>query len=254
MNLTQFIPNRLLVLLVAYVFFSSTHNFAQVGINTTSPDNSSIIDISSTDKGMLIPRMTSAQRDAIFNPANGLLIYNTDSDEFQFNSNSTVTPIWEAFDVAPVNSSNIGQSVKYSNTDTSTNVNQNSAINLPVFGTQEWNDNTSLYIPNVITNQITITETGRYKIIVNASVVCNASSRRAPEMYLEVNGSQVGSYASTGYMRRTSGHNESSIHINEVIEVTAGAVISIPIVRAAQSGDVNLRSAGTTNIYIEKIL
>lgn len=93
MNLTQFTPNRLLVLLVAYLFFSSTHNFAQVGINTTSPDNSSIIDISSTDKGMLIPRMTSAQRDAIFNPANGLLIYNTDSDEFQFNSNSTVAPI-----------------------------------------------------------------------------------------------------------------------------------------------------------------
>jgi len=54
---------------------------AQVGINTdnSQPDNSAMLDIKSTDKGMLIPRMTQAQRDAITSPATGLIIYQTDT-------------------------------------------------------------------------------------------------------------------------------------------------------------------------------
>lgn len=48
---------------------------AQVGINTSSPDPSSVLDISSTKKGVLLPRLTTAQRNAISNPATGLLIY-----------------------------------------------------------------------------------------------------------------------------------------------------------------------------------
>ena len=54
--------------------------FAQVGINNTgsAPDNSAMLDISSTDKGILIPRMTQIERDNIGGPATGLLIYQTD--------------------------------------------------------------------------------------------------------------------------------------------------------------------------------
>ncbi|MBK7406935.1 MAG: hypothetical protein IPJ40_01980 [Saprospirales bacterium] len=46
---------------------------AQVGIseNGADPDPSSILDVQSTDKGILIPRMTDLERDAILNPANG---------------------------------------------------------------------------------------------------------------------------------------------------------------------------------------
>jgi hypothetical protein len=39
-----------------------------------------MLDVKSTTKGMLVPRMTAAQRDAISNPANGLLIYCTDNN------------------------------------------------------------------------------------------------------------------------------------------------------------------------------
>lgn len=227
---------------------------AQVGVGTTNPDPSSILHIESTDAGVLIPKLTTAQRDAITLPANGLLIFNTDSDEFQFNSNTPATPIWEAFSLTPTATASPGQSVKYSNTDTTTDVNQTAGLNLPVFGTLEWNDNTTLYTVDAATNSVTIGETGRYRVIVNASVACTASSRRAPEMYIEVNGAQVGTTASTGYMRRANNHNESSLHINEVIQVNAGDVLNIFIVRAAQDGLVTLRNTGTTNIYIEKIL
>jgi hypothetical protein len=50
-----------------------------VGINTTTPDASAILDIASNSKGMLIPRMSVAQRNAIASPANSLIIYNTTS-------------------------------------------------------------------------------------------------------------------------------------------------------------------------------
>lgn len=52
---------------------------AQVGINTTTPHASAALDIVSEDKGVLVPRLTLAQRSNISAPANGLLIYQTDS-------------------------------------------------------------------------------------------------------------------------------------------------------------------------------
>src|SRR5499427_8490778 len=49
------------------------------GIGTTSPDPSSLLEIVSTSKGILIPRMTKTQRDAIAIPSTGLLIYQTNA-------------------------------------------------------------------------------------------------------------------------------------------------------------------------------
>lgn len=52
---------------------------AQVGIGTETPASSAILDISSTNKGILFPRMTSAQRNAITSPDIGLYIFDTDT-------------------------------------------------------------------------------------------------------------------------------------------------------------------------------
>ena len=48
-----------------------------VGIGTTTPNASAQLDIVSTSKGLLIPRMTAAQRAAIASPAIGLMVYET---------------------------------------------------------------------------------------------------------------------------------------------------------------------------------
>jgi trimeric autotransporter adhesin len=50
-----------------------------VGIGTASPHASAILDISANTKGILIPRMTTAEMKAIVNPSVGLLVFNTDS-------------------------------------------------------------------------------------------------------------------------------------------------------------------------------
>ncbi len=54
---------------------------AQVAVNTSgnAADASAILDVSSTDKGILIPRMTLAKRDLIDSPVPGLMIYQTNN-------------------------------------------------------------------------------------------------------------------------------------------------------------------------------
>ena len=54
----------------------------RLALGTTSPDASAGLELSGTDRGFLVYRMTQAQRDAISSPATGLMIYNTTTDCF----------------------------------------------------------------------------------------------------------------------------------------------------------------------------
>jgi hypothetical protein len=64
------------------VFISNFLLAQNVGIGTTTPNPKAALDISSTTKGLLVPSMTSAQRLAITAPPNGLMVYDTDKNEF----------------------------------------------------------------------------------------------------------------------------------------------------------------------------
>jgi uncharacterized protein (TIGR02145 family) len=59
-----------------------------VGIGTTTPAGSAVLDINSTTKGFLPPRMTTAQRDAIASPATGLIIFNTTTNSLEIRNSS----------------------------------------------------------------------------------------------------------------------------------------------------------------------
>jgi hypothetical protein len=67
---------------------------AQVSLGSTAPDSSSLLDLYSTSKGLLIPRMTKAQRDSIPSPAKGLMIFNTDNNSVEINRGTPVIKIW----------------------------------------------------------------------------------------------------------------------------------------------------------------
>lgn len=87
------------ILAVVAMFFTISLN-AQVAINTDggAPDGSAMLEIESTSGGILIPRMTQAQRNSISNPATGLLIWQTDNTPgFYFNAGTPASPNWTGF-------------------------------------------------------------------------------------------------------------------------------------------------------------
>lgn len=65
-----------------------------VGIGTTTPESSAKLDVNSTTAGFLPPRMTTAQRDAISSPVDGLMIYNISNSCLQIFSNTIWNNIW----------------------------------------------------------------------------------------------------------------------------------------------------------------
>nr|WP_295934586.1 hypothetical protein [uncultured Dyadobacter sp.] len=82
---------------VATLIFCINEVSAQknVGINTSSPDASAALDVTSTTQGVLVPRMTQSQRSAISNPATGLLVWQTDATQgFYYNAGPTQAPNW----------------------------------------------------------------------------------------------------------------------------------------------------------------
>ena len=84
-------------LITLICIFSSIQLTAQTGIGTTTPNAAAKLDVSSTEKGLLIPRMTKSQREAITlsAAANGLLVYQTDDlAGFYVNTSTNTTVAW----------------------------------------------------------------------------------------------------------------------------------------------------------------
>jgi hypothetical protein len=63
-----------------------------IGVGTASPNSAAQLDVSSTTRGFLPPRMTTTQRDAITSPPAGLMIYNTTTNKLNVRTASS----WEA--------------------------------------------------------------------------------------------------------------------------------------------------------------
>jgi hypothetical protein len=86
--------------------------FSQVGINTdgSTPDNSAILDVKSTSKGILIPRLTFEQRKALINPADGLMVFCLDcgvEGSLSMYSNGT----WKSFSLCTSSAPAAGNNV-----------------------------------------------------------------------------------------------------------------------------------------------
>ena len=77
---------------LAAVLLTAT-TVAQVGINTETPDASAALDITSTTGGLLPPRMTTSNRDAI-SAAKGLVLFNTTTNTLQINEGDATTANW----------------------------------------------------------------------------------------------------------------------------------------------------------------
>ncbi|GAB1307898.1 hypothetical protein KH5_05810 [Urechidicola sp. KH5] len=110
------------VIAVAAFLIGAT-SYSQMGVGTTSPNSNAMLDIESTSKGLLPPRMTTAQRIAI-SPVgtgnsgdNGLLVYDTDENAYYFWNGSswlvlgeTERSVGNIYLTSPVSNFNIGYS------------------------------------------------------------------------------------------------------------------------------------------------
>ena len=93
-----FFTTMLRVISITVMIGSTIIASAQQGVaittDGTNADNSALLDIKSNSKGILIPRMTAAQKTAIASPASGLLIYQTNASAgFYYYNGSAWTPL-----------------------------------------------------------------------------------------------------------------------------------------------------------------
>jgi|GEM_PF-1309271 len=234
-----------------------------LGINTNAPDGSAAIDMGRNDQGLLVNRvaLTDASVAApITNPADGLLVFNT---------NENLTPrgyledvrkgfyYWDDTQGRWIPQQSENRSARYVNTNTNFNLNQATITELPIFGSEEWNDDTSLYVKiGGTNNDLQVNEDGRYRIVVSLSLQ-SAVQRPNIDAEIEITRGGVdqspGAVASTGYMRNQAGHDHSSIQIDEIVEIEVGDDISINVSQEAAAGDVFMRSVGSCNFTITKI-
>lgn len=130
----------------------SARIFGQVGINTSTPNTKSALDVVSKNNntGILIPRLTTVQRDAIGAAAteDGLTIYNTDEKCYNY---------YQSTNAAWLSLCGTYQKAVYT-TD---------CTNIKVFGT--YTQGTSLNTSNYITMPITVTQAGTYNIIAKTT-------------------------------------------------------------------------------------
>ncbi len=128
-------------LIIFFSFLFSQHVFAQnVAINTdgSAADASAMLDVKSATKGLLLPRLTQGQRLAIANPANGLMVYQTDGQAgFYYNFGVPSNPSW-----IPVGASN-----------NSWTIFGNSLLNTGTFGTTS-NNHIDLFTNNTIRGRL----------------------------------------------------------------------------------------------------
>ena len=99
------IVNFVLILLL------STNSLAQVAINTdgSSPNGSAILDLKSSSMGLLLPRLSTTDRDAISLPTDGLVIFNTTTNSLNYYTAGFWNEISGAPDVSTVYNSTTGE-------------------------------------------------------------------------------------------------------------------------------------------------
>jgi hypothetical protein len=82
--------NKKILMLISLLCFLA-QTWAQVSVNTSGavPHSSAMLDVTSSTKGMLIPRMSTTQREAIALPATGLLVYDNTVHQFYYFNGTT---------------------------------------------------------------------------------------------------------------------------------------------------------------------
>ena len=170
-------------------------------------DPSSMLDVKSTESGVLIPRMSSAQRTAITSPAKGLLVFDLTTNTFWYYKTS-----WVEIGAA----ANTGFSAFNGSSQAFTN-------NLiSAFPTEQYDDGNHFSSPN-----FTATETGVYKL--DASTIFNVTSAAAPYVVTVMirNASTLTEYAGNSQTVPAGFTGTIRINVSADTKITAGSPVGV---------------------------
>ncbi len=249
------------VTVCAFLFLLNLHNLtAQVGIGTTTPNTSSALDVTSTNSGVLFPRMTTVLRDLIAAPAAGLLIYNTTTSTFDYNLGPDGTANWVSLDTTAGT-----RAIHYESTDSTTDIMQTTVVRIPLFGNQVFNDDATLFTIQPDGATIQVNEAGRYRITVNIFITLNEGQGLAMAVFRDDGAggiafpSENGAAGTGNTTGTTNGVSTivASLNLNTVLDFAANDQFFIGSLEfgTTTGGTVFLMGGGgsRSNIIIEKI-
>lgn len=178
--------------LIAFLLCYSI-NYSQVGIGTTTPDDSAIFQIESTTGAFIPPRMTSSQMNAIPTPLDGAMVFNTSTSSYHYFSNGNWTSL---------SNSSIIINKQFGSGNAILTTPDNTYVNFPVGLPEVIANNPNIF--NVISNgTIAINQTGNYLFSASLSTRNMPSGSKKYILALYINSHLVG-YLSRGVASLTS--------------------------------------------------
>ncbi|MGV0922125.1 hypothetical protein [Empedobacter falsenii] len=163
----------------------SIFSHSQVGINTENPAPSSLLDVVSNEKGILIPRLTILERDRINKPSNGLLIYDKENQCLSQNIGSEIMPEWVCLGITTrffympsmvIDTTNVGTtkeidlfSIYKDQFENPMVKSENAKSSIPYFSNAQKLYYYITYYDNSVIDQITIDENGLMKYLVKGT-------------------------------------------------------------------------------------
>ena len=244
------------ILMLALFTTAAVHAQTNVGVNNPTPDASAALDVKSTTQGMLVPRMTLAQRNAIASPAEGLMVYQTDGTKgFYFYTGSAwtavggsggrlelvATKIAATQPLSLANASNLGDLVVYDN-----------VVTTPTIGSY-----------STATNAYTAGAAGLYMVQVASHILQNptATNTTSAWYYVEVNGaslstsnvySQYVTNGGGGSNLPTGGYKGLS-HDTYLVQLNAGDYIRIKALGENSASQQTLNNNGGCQFMVVKL-
>ena len=226
-----------------------------VGIGISTPNASAALDVTSSSKGFLTPRMTTAQRSAISSPAAGLIIYNTDCNAFNYwngtawipfpsNANAPATPGSITGNLTPCqNTTGIAYSVAAVPGATSYNwtvppgttvaSGQGTASITLNIGTTNGNvcitasNACGTSAPSCIAITLSPTTPAQPSVITGTNLLCQGNNAVAYSVVNVAGVNYAWSYSGTGYTQ-ASGSTTNSITANFSASATSGTLPVTP--------------------------
>lgn len=211
-----------IILLIPFVLLAASNNFrdpVRIGVvSSTVPTSSAILEVISTAKGLLPPKMTTTQRDAVASPVAGLFIFNTSTNELNFYTGAA----WSALSAGTASIA----SVAYGDAASAADGN-------PIIWPTEDFDTDSAY--NNATGRFTAPSSGRYRVC--AAIISSDAGRT---VYANVNA------ADTRLMGLTDANGDG--YMCAVLNVSASDILDV----RPDGGALDV-SSGASNVSFEKL-